>query len=122
MGTNAVGNSARPNAVPVAVLAPGAGLEGGGPSPDFGRTPGELRAALERLERRKDPSDPQLDELERDVRPPDYAGEFAAAATRLVLVDDGAPRPPWWEAVRAAPRAESAPDLGTALRRARGAA
>jgi hypothetical protein len=56
--------------------------------------------------------------LECDTRPPDYAGRFATAARRLVLLDDGGERPPWWAAVRQTPAAQSiAGDLRAAFRR-----
>jgi hypothetical protein len=45
--------------------------------------------------------------LQRDTRPPQYAARFAAPARRLLLLDDGGERPPWWDASRAAPGAES---------------
>ena len=59
---------------------------------------------------------PLLGLLENDARPPEYAARFAAVARRLVLLDDGGERPPWWEAVRQAPAAESVGgDLRAAL-------
>jgi pimeloyl-ACP methyl ester carboxylesterase len=101
---------ARSDAVETALLLPGAGLEGGGPHPDPSRSDDE-KAVLERLERaeRGAGSDPGLRHLERDARPPDYAAAFAHSARRLLLAEDGAPRPPWWEAVREVPGAERVP-------------
>jgi hypothetical protein len=54
--------------------------------------------------------------LERDIRPRDYARDFALGARRLLLVEDGELRPPWWQAVREAPAVVQAPaDRSAAL-------
>ncbi len=90
--------------VPAAVLLPGVGLAGGGAAP----------SALHRLpllgvsETRESGAacDPYVRALDFDIRPVDYALAFAGAARRLILLDDGAPKPPWWEAVRGQPGVE----------------
>ena len=41
--------------------------------------------------------------FDQDIRPVDYAHEFAAAATRLLLVEDGSAAPPWWKTIRSSP-------------------
>jgi pimeloyl-ACP methyl ester carboxylesterase len=111
---------ARPERVRGALLLPGRGLEGGGDQPDFAvpqpalRTP--VRDAPPRTERGGD-CDPWLPEIASDLRPPSYARAFADAAPRLLLAEDGAPRPGWWVAIREARSAERAPvDLHRALR------
>jgi pimeloyl-ACP methyl ester carboxylesterase len=103
----------RPGLVAAALLLPGAGLAGGGPAPDFA---GDTHARWADLAPPLPGCDPAARRLERDVRPADYAQEFARAARRLLLAEDGAPRPPWWEAARASPSAEPAPpELSRAL-------
>ena len=103
--------------VPAALLLAGRGLFGGSASPDFDRplvsvlTSG-ANAAL------PPGCDPLLCALECDTRPPDYAARFAGGARRLLLLEDGSERPPWWERTREAPTAESITgDVGSALRR-----
>ena len=91
---------ARSERIPGALLLPGAGLEGGGAAPDPGAPEGLGHALAE--------GDAALREaLSCDLRPPEYAAELAGAARRLLLCEDGAPRPPWWQAVRG--RAHAAP-------------
>jgi pimeloyl-ACP methyl ester carboxylesterase len=105
---------ARHAAVPAALLLPGAGLAGGGAFPDF------QREFLQPDFATREPGmhDPSVSMLEHDVRPVDYAESFARAARRLLLVEDGESRPPWWEATRHSPTAETVtPDLRTALAR-----
>jgi pimeloyl-ACP methyl ester carboxylesterase len=89
----------RAQSVSAALLLPGRGLDGNGPKPDFDRpflsglTPSDhppLPAGV----------DPMACALGLDPRPPEYAAVFATAARRLLLLEDDAPRPPWWEAVR----------------------
>lgn len=105
----------RPDAVPGALLLPGAGLEGGGVAPD---------PAIDTLARWVDLGtplrgcDPAVRRLERDIRPPDYAEAFARTARRLLLAEGDFTQPPWWQAVRASPTAMLAPaDLATSLAR-----
>jgi pimeloyl-ACP methyl ester carboxylesterase len=105
---------ARPDPVPGALLLPGAGLAGGGPLPDFEATPGVGWSDLP--DEIPGGADPAVVRLDRDIRPVDYAQAFAKAARRLLLAEDGNPRPPWWEAVRASPSASPvSPDLEKAL-------
>jgi pimeloyl-ACP methyl ester carboxylesterase len=96
----------RPKLVPAALLVPGPGLHGAGPAP--------------RHEILRHPDEPQPQEplgghdayvrlLERDVRPPDYAGAFAVAARHLLLMEDDPSLPPWWQAVRSSPHAHVIP-------------
>jgi pimeloyl-ACP methyl ester carboxylesterase len=108
---------ARPDLVPAAVLLPGAGLAGGGAWPDFNEEfPGFLLAPDDTPADR--PYDPLVQSLELFVRPVDYTEPFARAARRLLLLEDGTVRPPWWEAARRSPSAESVPaDLQLALAR-----
>ncbi len=111
---------ARPDQVPAALLLPGAGLEGGSPLPDFDATGAAESTFPDEAEvrARADGSnaDPRLAIVENDVRPTDYAHAFAATARRLLLMEDGAPRPAWWQAVCQAETAEASPaDLGQAL-------
>jgi len=105
----------RPDAVPAALLLPGAGLEGGGPAPD---------PAADTISRWEDLGaplagcDPAVRRLERDLRPPEYAEAFARAAGRLLLAEGDFPQPPWWKAVRATPTATPVPgDLVSGLAR-----
>ncbi len=112
---------ARPAQVNAALLLPGLGLEGGGPQPDFDR-PGEAPADEAGASRVRPANgvraDPMLRVLDTDVRPTDYAETIAGAARRLVLLEDGRERPPWWEAVRRSASAETARDgVETALSR-----
>jgi len=116
---------ARPELVPAALLLPGAGLDGGGPLPDFSG-----RVELEWAEQASRPAargsageaDPLVSALEYDARPVDYAEEFAAHARGLVLAEDGGPRPAWWEAVARSARAQRVAlgEAWSALRRAAG--
>ena len=94
----------RPTQVRCAVLCPGAGLAGGGAAPRFPPDvlPPDIqtRARAQALQpaSRTDPS--ALVGQDLYVRPPDYAARFAAAARRIVLLEDGGARPDWWSAVR----------------------
>lgn len=116
---------ARPDAVPGALLLPGAGLAGAGAVPDFEATvdPGWIAVTDVRLPRaeKADATDPLTFLLDHDLRPVDYAEAFAARARRLVFVEDGASRPPWWEAASRGANAErvDAGDLAAALSRLR---
>jgi pimeloyl-ACP methyl ester carboxylesterase len=96
----------RPAQVPAALLLPGRGLDGGGAQPKFDRS--LVTMLLPDLSDALPPGcDPMCCALQRDTRPPQYAARFAAPARRLLLLDDGGERPPWWDASRAAPGAES---------------
>jgi len=114
---------ARPDRVGAAYLLPGAGLEGGGALPrtqlDGEALQREMAALLEATAHRDAPAcDPMVRLLDNDPRPPDYARSFADAAQRLLLAEDGALRPPWWEAAReaaAALRAPADPRAGLAM-------
>lgn len=89
----------RPTEVPAALLLPGRGLAGGGVEPDFDRP--WLQVVTPALNPPLPPGcDPRLCALELDPRPADYAARFAAQARRLLLLEDGTARPPWWEAAR----------------------
>jgi pimeloyl-ACP methyl ester carboxylesterase len=92
----------RPQQVRCAVLCPGAGLDGGGIEPDRSRPPPELATTPPARELQAAPSTDHgvFDGQDWYVRPADYAARFAGAARRIVLLEDGAPRPPWWCAVR----------------------
>lgn len=71
---------------------------------------GYVRRDLRRYPRdAADPTshDPMVRTYESDTRPPDCATAFALGARRLLLAKDGGLRPPWWEAVRGAPRGRS---------------
>jgi pimeloyl-ACP methyl ester carboxylesterase len=96
----------RPDAVPAALLLPGAGLAGGSAAPD---PEADTAARWLDLGPELPGCDPAVRRLERDVRPPDYAAAFAAAARRLLLAQ-GVPAPAWWQAVRSAPAAAPDPD------------
>ena len=87
--------------VRAALLLPGRGLAGGGGEPNFDRP---LAEALSPDPNAPLPAgcDPYVGAMERDPRPPDYAAHFAGAARRLLLLEDGDERPPWWTAVRQA--------------------
>ena len=103
---------ARPGVVRAALLGPGAGLGETDGEPDFERTP----------ERMRDPGDvpdgcdPSLWRYFGEMKPREYVESFAARAKRLLLLEDGTERPPWWAIARAAPGAEATgPDWQTAL-------
>ena len=94
--------AARRDLVPGVLLLPGAGLVAGGTMPDFDApfpSLGEPRAVASG-------ADPMVELLDLYARPLDYVVPFAGAARRVVLVEDGTPRPPWWEAVRSSPGVE----------------
>jgi pimeloyl-ACP methyl ester carboxylesterase len=89
----------RPERVPAALLMPGPGLDGGGELPDWtGQV--DSYARWRDFEPLLSGCDPAVRRLERDVRPRDYARDFARGARRLLLAEDGSERPPWWQAVR----------------------
>ena len=87
---------ARADAVKGAILCDGPGIGGGGPVPG---TPTVVRID----EHAPVPPDPYaLAELSKDVRPPDYAVDFARLAatnTRSPFAIVARARPPWLEAV-----------------------
>jgi pimeloyl-ACP methyl ester carboxylesterase len=108
---------ARRETVAAALLLPGAGLEGGGAVPDFTK-PHRLIDGLDASAMPTCEHDPMLRALETDVRPPEYIGSFARTARHLLLVEDGEPRPPWWQTVRGALTAEVVDaDIPSALAR-----
>lgn len=106
---------ARPEHIPAALLFPGAGLAGAGELPDWSGERDGL-AAWHSFEPLLPGCDPAVRRLTRDVRPRDYARDFALGARRLLLAEDGAERPPWWQAVRELDVAVRAPaQLSAAL-------
>lgn len=96
---------ARPALVPGVLLLPGAGLAGGGAVPSFDAE----FPTLEHPAAAAGAADPMVRLLDVYVRPVEYVAPFARAARRVLLVEDGTPRPPWWEAVRRSPSAEVVP-------------
>lgn len=98
---------ARPALVPAALLLAGAGLDGAGPHPEYDAPFPDVR---EIAQRKVEGCDPFVDLLEYFVRPTEYAVELAGAANRIVIVDNGEPRPPWWQAVRARANVDVASD------------
>lgn len=111
---------ARPELVPRAVLLPGRGLAGGGEEPVADMLAGFARD-LELCAAGRPSAEschPAVWSCERDVRPADYARDFARAARSLVLLEDGEPRPAWWRAAREVPAARvtsSRPDAIAAV-------
>lgn len=101
----------RPAQVRCAVLGPGAGLEGGGDEPGFGRPVHDLATSPPARELQALASTDPGVFVGQDVysRPPSYAAGYAAAARRIVLLEDGAERPGWWRAAREAQGARSCP-------------
>jgi pimeloyl-ACP methyl ester carboxylesterase len=100
--------------VPAALLLPGRGLSGGGASPTF--APDAFAPYLLPDADAPDGADPRVRVLEVDVRPADYAERFGRAARRLLLLEDGGARPPWWAAIRG-DAATAGADEGEAFRR-----
>jgi pimeloyl-ACP methyl ester carboxylesterase len=97
----------RRDQVRCAVLLPGPGLDGGATEPDHDRAATDLPTTPPAREILASPCTDSAVFLEQDMdlRPPDYAARFAAAARRVVLIEDGAARPAWWRAVRDAANA-----------------
>jgi pimeloyl-ACP methyl ester carboxylesterase len=118
---------ARPDRVSGALLLPGRGLAGAGAWPDF-EDSGAMRDPLLRppgpVQHPPGPAsneatDPLVFSCECDIRPVDYAEEFARRATRLLVSLPAAAYGPaaWLEvAARCAGEAPPAADLGEALR------
>jgi pimeloyl-ACP methyl ester carboxylesterase len=97
---------ARSTLVSAALLLPGSGLAGAGDTPHFE----DAKERFDRLTLDSAPRngcDPMVQVLDQDVRPVHYVKPFAEAAHKILLQDDGGPRPPWWEAIRATPNVES---------------
>jgi len=107
-------SGSRPTLVAGAILADGPGLAGGGPSPHS--------PATARLERSSQTPDIYAQvELARDVRPPDYATNYARQALEFSGLDApvtvvASARPPWLAAVVDEPGV-AASTLPDALRR-----
>lgn len=106
---------ARPDRVPAALLLPGRGLAGGGSLPDFERSPDRIElweARIEQAARSFAPgTDPAVAGCETDVRPVDYACDFARAARQLLFsgaAETAHPLPEWWRAAREVSRGEKA--------------
>jgi len=123
---------ARADDVVAALLLPGAGLFGAGGNPTFeAELPRFLvDASLPNHPRQhaaadhatvgapRAPHDPLVPILDAFVRPPYYAEGFAHAARKLLLLEDDAPRPPWWQAAMRSPAAERIRgDVAAALER-----
>jgi pimeloyl-ACP methyl ester carboxylesterase len=117
---------ARPDHVPAALLLPGHGLAGAGPvpEPERGASDEWLRVSDARLVQPARgtagvSTDPLVMQLDRDLRPLDYAEAFASRARRVLLVEDGSERPAWWQAIAksAAPETFSPRDLPEAFAR-----
>ncbi len=99
----------RPDAVPVAGLLPGRGLDAVA-EPDWSRRTDRapLDAMLASSDDTEAPTDPLVQLCENDLRPLDYVGAFVERAQRLVLADLTEPAPPWWTAVCEAPNGQVA--------------
>ena len=107
---------ARTEQVPGAVLLEGRGLAGGGAEPGPERVGRRIPEIPPGGRRDRGVWDPHAEGCEQDIRPTDYARDFAESARRLVFVANDA-TPPWWNAAREAPASEAAADLGAALAR-----
>ncbi len=109
-------SAGRADDVAACLLLPGRGLTGGGAAPDFRKPKVEFMTTAQRMTGAG--CDPMVAILEHDVRPPEYVARFAGNARRVVLREDGASRPPWWEALRTLPNAAvERGDLNECLRR-----
>lgn len=98
---------ARPQAVRGALVCDGAGIAGGGPAPGPPEPPPTLSASHSSAPNPA-PDPYALLELERDVRPPDYALSFAEHARahsglEYPIAVCAAERPPWLAALANAP-------------------
>ena len=102
---------ARTERVPGTLLLPGTGMEGGGEEPAQIPQAGyldELKRAHAGAETPQDSAtDPRVVLARNDIRPVDYAESFGTRSQKLVLVEDGANRPGWWEAVSGLPNAQA---------------
>ena len=109
---------ARPALVTGAVLTDGPGLAGGGPAP---HSPSITVPAISPAT----PAVPDpyaLAELSRDVRPPDYAANYARQALEFSGLDTpltvaSVVRPPWLAEVLSSPGVAEAPSVPVALAR-----
>jgi pimeloyl-ACP methyl ester carboxylesterase len=99
---------ARAEAVDAAVLLDGAGLAGAGSAPDFKpfKPPPHRVEPVRATLADAAATDPAVYFSEDALRPTDYAAAFAQCAKRLVLIEDDAPRPPWWIALRGLDRVQ----------------
>jgi pimeloyl-ACP methyl ester carboxylesterase len=104
----------RPKAIRGALLLPGRGLDGGGAEVSFTGVAARFEPLRQSYERAQEGGgDPILQVLDTD-----NARSFGARAQSLLLGEDGAARPPWWEVLRDLPGVASTPlDLGSALAR-----
>lgn len=96
-------SAGRADDVAACLLLPGRGLTGGGAAPDFRKPKVEFMTTAQRMA--AGGCDPMVAILEHDIRPPEYVARFAGSARRIVLCEDGASRPPWWQALRNLPNA-----------------
>jgi pimeloyl-ACP methyl ester carboxylesterase len=110
---------ARADAVPAAILMPGAGLIGTGSTPvnDWKSYEDPVTTPAARGLQPRPSTDPAaLIAAKSDIRPDDYAAEFALAARRLILLEDGNERPSWWRQARTTTAAQVCEcDLNAAL-------
>lgn len=99
---------ARAARIPGALLLPGRGDEGGGAEPNYSQ---EREPAIDL--RGADTSqlgcDPLTQLCENDLRPINYAMEFAEAAQQLLIASRDGPSPPWLAKVELSARAVPAP-------------
>ena len=112
-------SGARPNQVSGSLLVPGRGLEGGGPLPDFEDTTRPRDPLLQPARPASaEATDPLVFSCECDIRPVDYAEEFARRVRRLfVPLRAAAYGPaPWLEAVTRYAAEAPATTLAEALR------
>lgn len=102
----------RAERIPACLLIPGAGLSAGGDRPD----PRDVRPVVpppEQVAAFTGSADPYVMMAAREPRPLWFAQPFAEGARRLVLLEDGTGRPPWWCAARE--HGEAVPDLAAGL-------
>jgi pimeloyl-ACP methyl ester carboxylesterase len=117
----------RPDRVPAALLLPGRGLACGGSQPDFERPPPGIDTWEERIQRSArsydEPTDPFVAVCEQDIRPRDYASDFARAARQLLFSEAVQPETSegdslgWWQSAKESSGGKDAPrDPTDALR------